>query len=550
MRVTTLLKMYRKNAGAYLPHRTVYKVLLFFAVLGILVPCALAVGFISYVMTEALMEAGHPAGGMLFEMQILSVFSLVFGVWVVFSAMFFPSDSAYLMTLPVPPQELLVSKFIFSYIAESSMTFFMLFSVYVGYFLAMKEYGVPIGAISLISAALGCFLVPLIPMVMCTLFAILITAFAKGLRSANAFFNTTTVLIALFAGLFLYSLKGLGEINIDNYVQVLGSGGDLFLCTLNRIFPATLWLSEAVCESDALKLIMFLLANLAALGVLYLAGCTLFNEGLYCVAALGGSGRAGIKDRELTARGSFLTGLLKELKVLFRTKAFANNCVYVNLIVPAGALGLLHFTHDKGAMADFIRLYGEGKGRAALLLTIVMMAVAFITTAMNSVASTAFTREGAHLELVRFIPVSFEEQVLVKAAVSFVITYPVLLATDIIICYYMRASVFITVYYALIMLLAHVIAVGPGMVLDSASPYVVWEDEYSALRGNVNTFFNMAVMMLLAAFMALVSFGVYELLRAELWIYYSIIFLLFFGAGTASFILGILKKTVENIEAW
>ena len=38
-----------------------------------------------------------------------------------------------------------------------------------------------------------------------------------------------------------------------------------------------------------------------------------------------------------------------------------------------------------------------------------------------------------------------------------------------------------------------------------------WDDEYSALRGNLNSFFNMAVIMVLAIFVCGIAFLTFEL---------------------------------------
>ena len=64
--IFSLVKIFSKNAEMQLPEKKLYKFLAAFAALGIMIPCTVIVGFISYVMTEALIEAGTPGGGMLF----------------------------------------------------------------------------------------------------------------------------------------------------------------------------------------------------------------------------------------------------------------------------------------------------------------------------------------------------------------------------------------------------------------------------------------------------------------------------------------------------
>ena len=87
--IRSLIRVLSKNSEMQLPKKKSYQVLAAIAVSLIMIPCAIVVGYISFVMTEALIEADNPGGGMLFEMQILSAFSMIFGILVIFSVLFF-----------------------------------------------------------------------------------------------------------------------------------------------------------------------------------------------------------------------------------------------------------------------------------------------------------------------------------------------------------------------------------------------------------------------------------------------------------------------------
>lgn len=550
--VKILFDIFRKGTAAYLPQKKLYRFLAALVLILILIPCIAVVGFFSYVMTEALIEVGNPGGGMLFEMQVLSAFSMVFGTWVIFSVLFFSSDREHLSTLPVLAVHLMSAKFLYSYIAESAMEFFVLLSVFGGYYLAVYRYADTAGItnpVSVIAALLGTFLLPLIPMIYCALFCLLLMALLKGIKNANTFFHATTVLTLLFGGLFVASVRNLGEVNIDNYLEVLGSGNDMFLRTLNIIFFPVPWLSKAVSEGSLIHLLLYLGANILLCLLFYLMGGALYQEGLYTAAALGSRQKKGIKESDLQPSPVLLSNIKKELRVLIRTKAFANNCVYVNLILPVCAFMLFHFMKEQGSMASFISLYQKNMGRARVTVMIVMIALGFIATAMNSVASTAFTREGAHLDLVKYIPVPYTTQILAKAATSFIITYPVLLVTCVIICIYLKPSLPLALLYAVMLLLSHIISLAMGMCLDSNSPYTIWDDEYSALRGNVNTFFNMGVVMLMTLVITFLSYMLYETLKAPIELYYAVLFMLFLAGACVSLIIGLGKRVYDNVDA-
>lgn len=547
--VKSLTDIFRKNGEMQLPQKTSYRVLATIAVLLIMIPCTLIVGFISFVMTEALLEVNNPGGGMLFEMQILSAFSMVFGIMVIFSVLFFSSDREHLVTLPIPTHHLMIAKFLYAYFAESIMEFLILFAVFIGYFLAIGfNVGIvsALNPISIISALIGTFMIPLVPLIYCAAFSLILMAFLKNVRDGGVFFRTSTLFLIIFAGLFIYSLRGIGEINVENYVESLGSGDNLFLRTLNVIFFPVVWLCEAVSRGNILYLLLYLVANAALLAILFFLGKLLYQEGLYTAATLGSSKRAEVESKDIKIESQFVASLKKELQVILRTKAFSGNTAYINVLWPVGAFLLFHMTRDKGFVADFIDMYRMGRDRAEMILIMLMISISFIASALNCLASTAFTREGQHLALIKFIPVPFKTQMYAKFTVCILFTYPMMVITDIIICAYMGVSPFKCFILALFMLLAHIISIVIGMMLDSSSPYVSWSDEYSALRGNLNAFFNMAVMMLISFGVIIIGLLLYELLKLPIMVYYVVMLLSLTGVAVRLTMVG-TKKIVSNM---
>ena len=48
------------------------------------------------------------------------------------------------------------------------------------------------------------------------------------------------------------------------------------------------------------------------------------------------------------------------------------------------------------------------------------------------------------------------------------------------------------------------------MLLDSTHPKLDWEDEYGALRGNLNAFFNMAIAIVIAIVLCVAGYLVFK----------------------------------------
>lgn len=548
--IKSLMDIFRKNAEMQLPSTTGYRVLASIVVLGIMIPCVAIVGIISYVMTEALIEVNNPGGAMLLEMHIMSAFSMIFGIMVIFSVLFFAADRDHLITLPIPAHHLLIAKFFYAYFAESIMEFMVLLAVFVGYSAAVYRNisaWAAINPVSIISALLGTFMVPLIPMIYCALFSLVLMSALKNIKNERIFYRMSTVFMLFFAGLFLYSLRGIGDIKIDNYVESLGSGENLFMRTLNVIFFPVVWLSEAVSQGSVKYLLLYLISNVLLLLLLFYVGKALYQGGLYAAASLGSSKKARISSKDLSFDSPFIACVKKEFKTLLRTRAFSANTVFINLIWPLATWLLFHMTYNKGNMFAFISMYKNTNPATHMMVSTIMISLAFIATALNCLASTAFTREGAHLSLVKYIPVKFSTQMYAKAYISFLFTYPALLITDIIICVYLDATVIRCIAYAVVMFFAHVISVFVGMYMDSLSPYVTWDDEYSALRGNLNAFFNMAVMMIASLILIMVSLVAYHIFIIPSVAYYLLMFVALGGVFVRLMYI-MPKLIVKNME--
>ena len=140
--IFSLYSVLAKNSEMKVPKNeekgTLYLSLGIIALSCIMIPCCLVVGYVSYIITKALIAAGAPTGGLLAQIQIMSAFSMIFGILVIFNVLFFSSDREHLMPLPIKTSHILTAKFLYSYVAESIMEFMILVSMFIGFFIAYK----------------------------------------------------------------------------------------------------------------------------------------------------------------------------------------------------------------------------------------------------------------------------------------------------------------------------------------------------------------------------------------------------------------------------
>jgi len=88
-----------------------------------------------------------------------------------------------------------------------------------------------------------------------------------------------------------------------------------------------------------------------------------------------------------------------------------------------------------------------------------------------------------------------------------------------------------------------------GVIMDSISPYTVWSDELSALRGNLNCFFNLAAEMVAVLIIGGASYGLF-LLSSNAVITISVVMAILAVTGIAGTIAGLprVRKNIEQLK--
>ena len=226
----------------------------------------------------------------------------------------------------------------------------------------------------------------------------------------------------------------------------------------------------------------------------------LYSKGLYTSLSLANKVHSKGVKKAAEDQKSILSSLIwKEIKVLMRTMSYRTNCVYANLIWPVLSIVFFALSRKNANILRFISLYRGGQDQAQVIVLICVIAVSFIAAGLNSIAATSFTREGINIDMLKYLPVPANSFVISKAIAAMVFSYIPLSLSVVFASYSLGSGVIKCLLYLLVALISAVIAIAVGITFDSISPYTVWSDEATALRGNMNCFFNLGIGMLTSA---------------------------------------------------
>ena len=483
------------------------------AFIGIMLPIAVVVGYITYVLTDLLYLFDGNAYGLLSELDLISAFAMIFGMPLMFSVLYFSSDLQFITALPVKPESLFAARFWHTFKAENVMTSNVLFAIYIGYYVAAaKNSGLKdaLHPVSLLSSVIGLYSSLLLPLIYCSIIAMLLMLVLRNFKRSDIYYHSSLILFTAFAVMFLLSFRSYGAISMMNYIDSLVLSNNTFTAICNVLFPTNYLTTLSLRTHRILPLIGSAAITAALYMLAVLTARFTYRKGLFAAFVMSGRKKSKKITSEYKSRKILNSLILKEIKVLTRTMTYRMNCVYANLLWPLAALLFIIEAPRFEFAREFTYKLQSGDAKSGVILFSVFIASAFIASGLNSIASTSFTREGVHLDMLRFLPADPGKQILAKVFVAVLFTaVPELIAV-------VMVTVFFGAYtmlplYIFISLVCILIATLIGILMDSISPYTVWSDELSALRGNLNCFFNLAAEMVFALLTGIAGYGIYLL---------------------------------------
>lgn len=528
----------------------------FYVTLGIIatvfifIPCFILMAFLVGTTTMGIKEeilanpmyAENIGNGLLLVIQFICIFSMIFGFNIILNTFYFSGDIEHILPLPIKPRTLISSKFMAVLISESIMEFLFLLAAFLG-FLIVTDFNVLTTAMSII----GVFTLPILPLVYCGIITLLIMRFTKLIKNKN---NVLT--LVLLGIIIIIGIIAIGYVNNDSiteFVKMLATGQIGFIDIMNYIFPSTYFLVEAISNSNIGAFIIYLLINAFAYVIFMMLADKIYIPGVKRIS------NNAIHQKESINKVLFNTKkenykktyLMKELKLLTRTPSFFSNCILSNLLWPIVIILIYLIQGQDNVILEFINHYKQQEALGLLVVFISVFAISAILTTANSIASSSISREGKHFPFMKYIPINYKTQLNIKALVSIIISFGFNLIYLLFICYYLEATLTEFLIFAIVSLLSCIFFTYLGIYLDTINPKLIWEDELNALRGNENTFFSMAISMIIAAFL---GGGIYYLNRVVL-VPLSILkgmLIVLLLMGSILMYYKVMNKGIKNIE--
>lgn len=520
-------------------------ILSMFALFGVLLPVSIGVGLLVKLMTETLAPIGCQALGIQLMFHVISIFTVIFGINVIFNEFFFSNDIEYILPWPLRAYQIVASKFTAAFYNENIMQFILVLSCIIGYGIGSK-----MGILNWILSVIGIITLPILPLAYCGILSLLIMGFTRIIKNKDIIQRVSVILIFALLLALVGSIGFLQNMDIDTYVETLASGDQTFFNIMNHIFPTVPLFVQTFSEGNFVALLLYILVNAVGVGVLLILAELLYFKGVIGLTSSPTAKHKKTLDALLAKSKQHSPAyayFIKELRVLFRTPVFFTNCIAINFIWPIFLYAMYKLQSRPITLERLQYLYAHMDIRIQLLFLLGIVGISVIVAALNSLSSNAISREGKHFSFMKYIPVSYEIQWNIKALVGIIFPALGVLIYFIPFCIIVKVPLIHLILYIILCIMSITFVSFMGIYIDSIQPKLIWDDELSALRENYNTFFSMAISI---AFTVVVCVGGFFLFcRTKIAIVSTAMILIILLALANIIVLALTyKSSVQNIQ--
>ena len=505
--LTRVLIRNMQNPFATGKHRKA-KTLLFIILLGLaFIPLVLQIGFFFYKLIGALSAVNLHGLALSFGFSAVGMVVFLFGILNVLSVFYFAEDVDILLSLPLRSSHILSSKFTAALVYDYFFVFLFLLPLLVAYGLKMQP-----GAGYLPTAGLVFLVLPVVPFAIACILVMVVMRFTNFSRNRDRFGKIAgTVLLLFILGLnfVLQRNTGLSE-NPEQFSQLLASGRFPAIRGIAGVIPGIRFAVESVLHSGEIQGWIWMAFFLGVAG-LFVAVFLVIGDRIYFRGVQGSTDRlrskaairSSVSNMVMINRSPITAVWLKDMKILFRDPTLFMNCVLTNFLWPV-LFWLVTQTHSSGNEAQMAFLLKQP--RLGLFVYAGALGLGLVSTAMNAIASTAISREGKALFVMKIVPVPFGSQIIAKAGTAMVMgaVGSLLLLSFAVVRYHLSAPL---IPKTVVMLFLGVVFSGlSGLLIDLHFPKLNWDNAYKAVKQNLNVVIHIVLNMFLAAVVFLALF--------------------------------------------
>lgn len=400
-----------------------------------------------------------------------TLFALAMSIYKIPGYLFSFKDFDLLMSLPVKPSAVLISKMIFVYLSNLAVSVLVGIPSLVIY--GIKTHG---GIIYYVFVAVTTLFVPLIPISIGAFFAYFLGRISARFRATNVLLLIGTFVL-MGAFIFLPNLiSGVNAEQVQNAIPTISTITDI-------LFWTKLYM-KALSHTSLLYLLYFLLVSLAVFGAFIM----IFARGFKTINSRMAERykASNYKITKLKASGVLKALYVKELKFYFSSYIYITNTAVGVIMMLLFSGTVAFFGRDKVAkvlelpMAD------------AYLTPVVALVFAFCIS-FTFITAPSISLEGKSLWIIKSLPLKVESILWSKILLNFTLTIPALIINTVIVAFAFSMNLQAVLAVFAVSVMYCIISPVIGLLVNLYFPKLEWTTQIAVVKQSASVLVTMLI---------------------------------------------------------
>lgn len=479
----------------------IYRILLYLILLISLLPTLGGIYFLidaSLPLYTQIDQTASLMGSILF---LVCSTTFIFSLFIIPSVFYFSNDIDLLLALPLKGEHIIAAKFTVCVIYEYMFAFALLIPATAAY-IHICGFSLSLCLFALLTA----LLIPIFPLTISTALTILIMRFMPFFKSKDHFHFISGIILIVVGISLSITMNSMQAGEEGELLNLLMSGDNSLLTLFMKFFLVIPYFSYAIVQGSIIDFMIGVGICIISLLILLSIGKLWYFKG-----AIGNS-EAGSKQKKITELSNksmkqtnkVISNLKKEWRLLLRTPAFATNCIGSTVIFPFLLLFMTMFNQDQKMMFSMI---SSIQSDSSFVYYVIMfgLGIGLFIGSVNMVSATAISRDGSNYIVMKYLPISYRDQIHAKLLLGVILGIIGNLLTVIALMYTISFDWHYYIILFICMCISTVLSNELCIIVDMYKPKLVWEQEASAVKQNFSSFFATMIMLGLCAALIFVA---------------------------------------------
>ncbi|MEG0313913.1 MAG: hypothetical protein RR646_01470 [Erysipelotrichaceae bacterium] len=431
--------------------------------------------------------------------------TFAFSLFIVSSIYYFSKDVDHLLPLPLKPETIILSKFSVALIYEYIVAVLVMGTTMAAYFNC-----VGFDALKFIISILVTILLPILPLCLSSILTILLMRFVPLAKNRDLFNMIGSIAAVAISFGFSFILQKLALVKPEEIVKMIQEGKNSLNAIFYTLAPNVPFAANAITAKDIISLLVYIGITLLAFIIFILVAKNFYFKGAIGVNE-SNSSKTVLSAKELSkgtrSKPVVFSYMIKEIKLLLRTPIYFMNNILIVIIMPI-CLVVPFVSTDAEQLNEIAKLAQIlfSNDNAIYLFIIGGIGLGLFYSNMDLIASTSISREGSNFKFMKYIPISYMDQINAKVLSGFVIGEFGMLIVLIPIAIFLKIPLLLLIIGIVAASISNLLGNYLGIIIDILHPKLTWESEAAAVKQNMNGMLAMLMSFVLGGIVLYVCF--------------------------------------------